>query len=431
MAPLSVNKSKALFEKAKGVIPGGVNSPVRAFKSVGGSPLFISHGKGAHLFDVDGNKFVDFVGSWGPLIFGHSADFVNNALSEALSKGSSFGAPTEREFILAELISKLIPEVELVRFVNSGTEATMSALRLARGATGRDYVIKFNGCYHGHADSFLVEAGSGVATLGISGSPGVPQDVARLTISVEFNDLDLLERVVEELGGDKLAAIIVEPLPANMGLIKPGVGYLQGIRELCDRVGAVLIFDEVLSGFRVGEGSASSKFSVSPDLFTFGKVIGGGLPVGAIGGRRELMELLAPVGAVYQAGTLSGNPLAMSAGIAVLERFLEQNPLPELSQLSKRFCEGLMEISRELGLSIQADSCGSLFGIFFSDKLPSNFAEVKQGNTKLYKTFFWGMLERGYYFAPSPYEVGFISTAHSKEMIDSALSAAKEVLLAP
>ena len=425
--PHNRQHSAKLFERAAHLIPGGVNSPVRAFKNVGGHPLFIERGDGAYIYDADGNKYLDFVGSWGPLILGHNSETVREAILSALERGTSFGAPTEIEIEFAETFMRLVPAVEMLRLVNSGTEATMSALRLARAYTGRDKILKFNGCYHGHSDSLLVKAGSGVATLGIAGSSGVPADVVRGTASIEFNDLDLFSRSVNELGPESIAAVIVEPVPGNMGLILPEPGFLAGLKKICAAHGILLIFDEVMSGFRVARGGAQQLYRVEPDLSTWGKVIGGGLPVGAFGGRRDIMEMLAPLGPVYQAGTLSGNPLAMSAGLAVL-RFLEKNdPFPALTALSARFADGIDRAGAETGIDVRASSCGSMIGLFFTDTVVKDYAAAAKSDVPRFRKFFWQMLDRGFYFAPSAFEAGFLSTAHTEGQIDETVSAARDV----
>jgi glutamate-1-semialdehyde 2,1-aminomutase len=421
-------RSQGLFARASAKIPGGVNSPVRAFGSVGGTPVFVERGEGAYFFDVDGNRYIDFVGSWGPLILGHNSKLIQDAAAEALGRGTSFGAPTEAETIFAELFSEILPSVEMLRVVNSGTEATMTAARLARGYTGRDYILKFDGCYHGHSDTFLVEAGSGVATCGIAGSPGIPKAVAETTLSIPFNDTELLRETIERLGADKLAAIIVEPVAGNMGLVLPNDGFLQSLRDICDKHGIVLIFDEVMCGFRIALGGAEERFGVSPDLSTFGKVIGGGFPVGALGGKREIMSCLAPSGPVYQAGTLSGNPLAMSVGVAVLSYLKDHNPLPELEERSSYWVKGMRDLGKTHSLPLQVNSCGSMIGMFFSEKPVTNFTEAKESNTERFKRFFHEMLNRGVYLAPSPFEAGFLSTCHTKDVIDKALEAADESL---
>ena len=397
-----------------------------AFSSVGGNPLFIERGEGAYIWDADGNRYIDYVSSWGPLILGHRSQHVSDAIVSASQFGTSFGAPTHREVEFAELVCQKIPSIDLIRYVSSGTEATMSALRLARAYTKRDCVIKFNGCYHGHADAFLVEAGSGVATCGIAGSPGVPQSVAELTLSIEYNSPEKLLKTIESVGENRIAAIIIEPVAANMGLILPEPGYLSYIRELADKIGALLIFDEVISGFRLSFGGAASLYNVCPDLVTYGKIIGGGLPVGAFGGREEIMRMLAPDGPVYQAGTLSGNPLAMAAGLATVKRLMEVSPYGEMERLTKKLVAGFSEVVDSQKVSFS--QCGSLFSMFFSKSSPKNYNEVCQCNTELYKKFFWGMIERGFYFAPSAFEVGFLSAAHSEEMIDRTIEAGQDCL---
>jgi glutamate-1-semialdehyde 2,1-aminomutase len=423
---LDNSQSRELMKRAEKVIPGGVNSPVRAFKGVGGNPLFIRSADGAFMHDADGNQLLDFVGSWGPMILGHGSEVISAAISEALSNGTSFGAPTEPEIELAELVCSVVPGLDMVRMVNSGTEATMSALRLARGFTGRDYILKCHGCYHGHADSLLVSAGSGIATFGIPGSPGVPEAVAELTLCAEFNDLQQINDAIGKVGADKVAAIIIEPVPGNMGMVLPEPGYLQGLRDICSEHGILLIFDEVMSGFRVALGGATERFGVQPDLITLGKVIGGGLPVGAFGGRREVMEHLAPNGPVYQAGTLSGNPLAMAAGMAAVKTLVETNPYPELEELSSRWSQGMSRVARENGIPLQVSSCGSMVGMFFSETAVRNFAEAKLCDIEMFTRFFQGMLSRGIYLAPSAFEAGFVSVMHTPELIDRTIAAAKD-----
>lgn len=417
-----------LFNRACRVIPGGVNSPVRAFGSVGGTPRFISRGEGAYLYDADGRSYVDYICSWGPLIHGHGNTAISDSILSALQAGTSFGAPTESEILFAELLCEIVPGLERVRMVNSGTEATMSAVRLARGYTGRDYVMKFNGCYHGHADLFLVQAGSGVATQGIAGSPGVPASTVQTTLSIPYNNIDALERSLDEIGPEKFAAIIVEPVAGNMGLVVPDLGYLQSLRAICDRHGIVLIFDEVMSGFRVALGGAAEKFSITPDLLTLGKVIGGGLPVGAFGGRKDIMNQLAPVGPVYQAGTLSGNPLAMAAGLASVRLLVSTNPYEQLEAKAKELTNGLALIAKKYSIPLQTAFCGSMFGFFFADNPVNNFEDSKASNQKIFASFFHGMLERGVYLAPSPFEAGFLSTAHGPLEIQKTLAAAEDVM---
>ena len=421
-------KSTELFERAKQVVPGGVNSPVRAFGHVGGSPIFFERGKGAYVQDADGRQYTDYVGSWGPLIFGHAPDFVSEIIATVAKNGTSFGAPTETEVIFAEKLTSLAPALEMVRCVSSGTEATMSAIRLARAFTGRKRLLKFNGCYHGHADSLLVKAGSGVATLGIPGSPGVPEELAQLTTSIEYNDLPLLEKTVSELGGDQIAAVIIEPVAGNMGLIIPSKEFLIGLRALCDKHGILLIIDEVMTGFRVSLKGAHDLLGVRPDLICYGKVIGGGLPVGAFGGRRDIMEKLAPLGPVYQAGTLSGNPLALSVGLEMLNRLERENPYTALTQRGEQLTRGIQDAGKEAGFEISATSCGSMFGFFFSGSLPKNYSEVSAGRIDLFKQFFHRMLGEGIYFAPSAYEAGFLSVCHTSDVIDDTLSRVRKVL---
>lgn len=420
-----MSSSHELFERAKQSIPGGVNSPVRAFSNVNAEPRFIKRGDGPFVTDVDGVRYVDYVGSWGALILGHNSNVVRTALTNALTGGTSFGAPTEREVEFAELICQSVPGIEMVRLVNSGTEATMTAIRLARGHTGRDVIIKCNGCYHGHSDSLLVKAGSGVATFGIAGSPGIPEAIARNTVSIEFNDLQLAEDTVKEIGADKVAAIIIEPIPGNMGMVQPEPNYLSGLCLLCDRHGIVFILDEVMSGFRVALGGASERYGVSGDLVTLGKVIGGGLPIGAVGGRREIMTKLAPSGSIYQAGTLSGNPLAVSAGLAVVKHLRETDAYVTLEQLSKRLVNGLQSAAKEKGIGLQVTSAGGMFGFFFSDTPVKDFSAALRSNRERFIAFFHEMLAQGIYLAPSAFEAGFVSTVHSDDLIDQTIAAAK------
>ncbi len=424
MAYRGNQRSSELLTRACKVTPGGVNSPVRAFKSVGGTPAFISRSEGPYLFDVDGNRMIDYVGSWGPMILGHNSPIVSDAIVQAIERGTSFGAPTELEVLFAEELCASLPGVEMIRFVSSGTEATMSAIRLARGYTGREYVVKFDGCYHGHGDSLLVAAGSGVATLGIAGSPGIPEATAKLTLSLEFNDCELLERTLNQLGAEKVAAIIVEPVPGNMGLIAPKPGFLQQLRTLCTQHGIVLIFDEVMSGFRVALGGAAELYGIVPDLSTYGKIIGGGLPVGAFGGRAEIMERLAPSGPVYQAGTLSGNPLAMSAGLAAFRYLRDHNPYPRLERLSSRFTSGMSRLADAHNVKFCANHIGSMLGIYFAEKLPQNYRQVKESAVASFNIFFHEMLRGGVYLAPSAFEAGFMSLAHSESIVDETLEIA-------
>ena len=401
---------------------------MRAFGSVGGKPFFAKSGEGPYVIDVDGNKYIDYICSWGPLIFGHRPKYLLDAINDAAALGTSFGIPTERELSFARLLVELVPSIEMLRLVNSGTEATMSAIRLARGFTGRDYIIKCNGCYHGHADSLLVAAGSGVATFGIAGSPGIPEDVAKFSLSVEFNDLEQMRKAVEGVGSSNVACIIIEPVPGNMGLVLPEPGYLAALRDLCDANGIVLIFDEVMSGFRVALGGAQERFGVTPDITTLGKVIGGGLPIGAFGGKKEIMEHLAPSGPVYQAGTLSGNPIAVAAGLATLEKLRDNNPYSQFEELGSQWTEGLSKISKELGIPLVASSCGAMLGLFFSEKPVRNYSDAKAADAELFKKFFSAMLDEGVYLAPSPFEASFISTEHSQEIIEQTLTSARKVL---
>lgn len=412
-------RSTEVMARARDLFPGGVNSPVRAFRGVGGEPVVAARGEGSRIWDVDGKEYIDFVLSWGPLVLGHAPPMVLDALDKAMRDGTSFGMPTQLEVQLGELIRQRMPHVEMMRFVSSGTEATMSAVRLARAFTQREVILKFEGCYHGHADSFLVHAGSGVATLGLPDSPGVPAELAALTLTSPFNDLDAAMGLVRS-SRHEIAAIIVEPIVGNSGFIAPEPAFLKGLRALADSVGSLLIFDEVMTGFRIAPGGARERFGVTADLTTLGKVIGGGLPVAAYGGRRDIMERVAPAGPVYQAGTLSGNPLAMAAGIATLTTLT-----PGLhSRIEKRtaaLVEGLQTIARELGIPFTADCAGSMWGFFFRSKPVRNFADAKESDVELFKRFFHAALERGVYLAPSPYEACFMSAAHSDEDVATAL----------
>ena len=422
-----MNNDDQLFESACAVIPGGVNSPVRAFKSVGGTPVFIDHAKGPFLFGANGQRYIDYVGSWGPMILGHADPDVVEAVQSAAAEGLSYGAPTELETQLAHLVCQAVPSMDQVRMVNSGTEATMSAIRLARGYTGRDTLIKFEGCYHGHADSLLVKAGSGALTLGIPTSPGVPKDAARHTLTLDFNNSEEVGRVFAE-SGDKIAAVIVEPVTGNMNCIAPAPGFLETLREVCDQSGAVLIFDEVMTGFRVGPGGAQELYGIRPDLTTLGKVLGGGLPVGAFGGRAEIMAHLAPLGPVYQAGTLSGNPLAMSAGIATLKKVGVPGFFDSLTETTRSLVTGLAEAAADVGVPLATESVGGMFGLFFTENdRVSSFAEVMACDSERFSTFFHGMLKRGIYLAPSAFEAGFVSVTHSEAEISETLTAAAEV----
>ena len=416
-----------LFESACAVIPGGVNSPVRAFKSVGGTPVFIDHAKGPFLFGANGQRYIDYVGSWGPMILGHADPDVVEAVQSAAAEGLSYGAPTELETELAHLVCQAVPSMDQVRMVNSGTEATMSAIRLARGYTGRDTLIKFEGCYHGHADSLLVKAGSGALTLGIPTSPGVPKDAARHTLTLEFNNSEEVRQVFAESGND-IAAVIVEPVTGNMNCIAPAPGFLETLREVCDQSGAVLIFDEVMTGFRVGPGGAQELYGIRPDLTTLGKVLGGGLPVGAFGGRAEIMAHLAPLGPVYQAGTLSGNPLAMSAGIATLKKVGAPGFFDALTETTRSLVTGMAQAAADAGVPLATESVGGMFGLFFTENdRVSSFAQVMACDSERFSTFFHGMLKRGIYLAPSAFEAGFVSVTHSPAEISETLTAAAEV----
>jgi glutamate-1-semialdehyde 2,1-aminomutase len=425
------DRSKKLYERAVQLIPGGVSSPVRAFKAVGGDPLFMARGDGPFIYDADGNRYIDYVCSWGPLILGHAPAVVLEAVARAAKDGTSFGWATAREVELAERVIKAVPSVEKVRFVNSGTEATMSALRLARGFTGRDRVIKLAGCYHGHADAFLSEsAGSGVATLGIPGSAGVPAGAAGDTLTLPYNDLDRIESALES-AGNTIAAIILEPMAANMGLVPAVPGFLAGLRQLCDQHGCLLIFDEVITGFRLGLSGAQGFFGVKPDLTTFGKIIGGGLPVGAYGGRRDIMDKVAPVGPVYQAGTLSGNPLAMAAGVAVLDAIARPDFYDQLEAQTAALVQGLNETFAASGKPALAYHLGSVFGVWFkagAKEPPRDYDEVKTADTARFAGFFRALLEEGVALAPSAFEVGFVSAAHQRQHIDATVTAVKRAL---
>lgn len=421
------SRSAALFERAKKVAPGGVHSPVRAFKSVGGDPLFIQRGEGAYLFDADGNRFIDYVMSWGPLILGHAFPEVIDALVAAVGDGTSYGAPTEREIELATLVCELVPSVEMLRFVNSGTEATMSAIRLARAATGRDKIIKFDGCYHGHPDALLVKAGSGVATLGLPDSPGVPEGATRDTLIATYNDLDSV-RAAFDANPDEIAGVIIEPVAGNMGVIPPQPGFLQGLRDLTTANSAVLIFDEVMTGFRVHRGGAQALYNVTPDLTTLGKVVGGGLPVGAYGGRADLMEQVAPSGSMYQAGTLSGNPLAMTAGLATLRILQRPGVLEEIIGAADRLCSGIGRAARDADCPVFQTRVGTMFCTYFTDVPVVDWDSATAADTDKFARFFRGMLERGVYLAPSQYEAGFTCLAHTGEIIDKTIAAAASVM---
>ena len=420
--------SSDLFHQAIEVIPGGVNSPVRAFKGVGGDPIFFKKGSGAYLTDVDDNEYIDYVGSWGPLILGHCYPSVIEAVEKVLHSGMSFGAPTELEVQLAKKIISLVPSIEKIRMVNSGTEATMTAIRLARGFTKRNKFIKFNGCYHGHSDSLLVKAGSGLLTLGIPSTPGIPNSITEHTLTADFNDLDQVAQLFEKYPED-IATIIVEPVAGNMGFILPKPGFLKGLRQLCDQYKALLIFDEVMTGFRVGLSGAQGIYGVRPDITTLGKVIGGGMPVGALGGKSEIMSFLAPEGPVYQAGTLSGNPLAMAAGLATLMEIEKTGFYTDLTSSTNSLIKALSEVAETLGIPFSTASLGGMFGFCFTNKKNVyNFADIAASDELLFKKFYHGMLEQGVYFAPSMYEAGFVSSAHSKTEIKKTQEAAEKVL---
>ncbi len=418
--------SNKLFSMAVNVIPGGVNSPVRACKSVEAEPVFIDHAEGCMIYDADGNGFIDYIGSWGPMILGHRHSSVIKAIAAVLNRGTSFGAPTDLEIRIAEIIIEAVPSIEMVRMVNSGTEAAMSAIRLARGVTGRDTIIKFDGCYHGHADTLLVAAGSGVATLGIPGSPGVPESFVAHTLSLPYNDIDSIKKVMNEQG-DKIACIIVEPVAGNMGLVRPVEGFLKTLREVTEKSGSLLIFDEVMTGFRVAYGGAQSLYGILPDITCLGKIIGGGLPVGAYGGKREIMEHIAPQGPVYQAGTLSGNPVAMAAGIATLMQLKKPGFYEALDQKADFLATGLKKVAEKAGVKVSIDRAGSMAGLFFTDRDVKNFEDAKTCNLDMFSAYYKGMLEKGIYLAPSQFEALFVSAAHEAEHIDKTIEAAKEV----
>ena len=421
-----MSRSHDLFVAAQQHIPGGVNSPVRAFRGVGGEPVFFDRADGAYLFDVDGRRYVDYVGSWGPMILGHAHPEVLAAVAQTAAKGLSFGAPTPLETRMAERVCELVPSMDMVRMVSSGTEATMSAIRLARGYTGRDKIVKFEGCYHGHADSLLVKAGSGALTLGQPSSPGVPASLAEHTITLDFNDSDQIHETFARIG-EQVACIIVEPVAGNMNCIPPLPDFLETLREACDEFGAVLVFDEVMTGFRVALGGAQERYGVTPDLTTLGKVIGGGMPVGAFGGRREIMEKIAPLGPVYQAGTLSGNPVAMSAGLRTLELLSVPGFFEELGAKTERLATGLVGVAKAAGVPLTANCVGGMFGIFFTDAPQvTNYAQATACNVDQFKRFYHAMLRRGVYLAPSAFEAGFVSAAHTDADLDATLAAAAE-----
>jgi glutamate-1-semialdehyde 2,1-aminomutase len=423
---MKFNESKRLYQEARNWIPGGVNSPVRAFKAVGGGPVFIARAQGAKLYDVDGNEYIDYLGSWGPMILGHCPPRVVKALQQAIERGISFGASTELEITLAKMMVGAIPSVERVRMVNSGTEATMSAIRLARGYRGRNKIIKFSGCYHGHADHLLVKAGSGATTLGIPDSAGVPEEIARNTLLAPYNDLKAVRDLVAK-EGENIACLILEPIAGNMGVVPPEEGFLAGLRELTNEYGILLIFDEVITGFRVAYGGAQQLYGVLPDLTCLGKIIGGGLPVGAYGGRAEIMERIAPEGPVYQAGTLSGNPLAMTAGIETLKALSEPGCYPRLEEAARQLCEGLERLAKKAGIPAQFTRVGSMFSCFFTAERVVDYSSVQSCDTGRFAKYFGGMLRRGIYLAPSQFEAGFVSLAHSAQDIEKTINAAEEV----
>ncbi|MCD9029650.1 glutamate-1-semialdehyde 2,1-aminomutase [Luteimonas sp. BDR2-5] len=422
---MDTSRSHALFQHATTLLPGGVNSPVRAFKSVGGEPFFVQRADGPYLFDVDGNRYIDYVGSWGPMIAGHNHPEVRQAVKRALGDGLSFGAPCAAEVAMAERITSLVPSCEMVRMVNSGTEATLSAIRLARGATGRGCIVKFEGCYHGHGDSFLVKAGSGALTFGVPTSPGVPKALADLTLTLPYNDFDAATALFDKAGAD-IAGLIIEPVVGNANCLPPRDGYLQHLRDLCTRHGALLIFDEVMTGFRVALGGAQARYGVTPDISTFGKVIGGGMPVGAYGGRRELMQQIAPAGPIYQAGTLSGNPIAMAAGLAMLDLVSEPGFHDRLEASTHALCDGLEVAARAAGVPFTTTRVGAMFGLFFTDApYVDTYAQAVACDTAAFNRFFHAMLERGVFLAPSAFEAGFMSSAHDAAVIEATIEAAR------
>lgn len=423
---MNISKSIEQFEQALAVLPGGVDSPVRAFRAVGGQPLFIDRGEGPYLYDVDGNRFIDYVLSWGPLILGHAHPTVVAAVKAASEKGTSYGAPSPLEAELARRVQAFMPNIEMIRFVNSGTEATMSALRLARAFTGRNKIIKFEGCYHGHADLLLVQAGSGVATLGLPDSPGVPATTVQDTLVARYNDLDAVAALFKQ-GPGEIAAVIVEPVAGNMGVVPPVPGFLQGLRDLTSLYGALLIFDEVMTGFRVHPGGAQTLYGIKPDLTTLGKVIGGGLPVGAYGGRRDIMQMIAPAGPVYQAGTLSGNPLAMSAGIATLEVLKNPSAWEKMETRAARLAEGVLEAARAAHVPLVGHRVGTMLSVFFTETMVRDWPTAKKSDTARFGKYFMGMLERGVYLAPSQFEAGFLSTTHDDAAIDATLAVVEAV----
>jgi len=424
----NISASEQLFQRAQQSIPGGVNSPVRAFKAVGGTPLFIKSASGPYVIDSDGKRYIDYVQSWGPMVLGHAHPAVIAAVQEKMADGLSFGAPTEIETELAEKIKSLLPSMDMLRMVSSGTEATMSAIRLARGFTGRDKIVKFEGCYHGHSDSLLVKAGSGALTFGVPSSPGVPASLVEHTLTLTYNDIDQVKAVFAEQG-ERIACIIVEPVAGNMNCVPPVAGFLEALREVCDQSGAVLIFDEVMTGFRVHEQGAQGHYGITPDLTTLGKVIGGGMPVGAFGGRSDIMEQLAPIGPVYQAGTLSGNPVAMAAGLTTLNLISEAGFYAPIFAATEQLTKGLQSIADSLGIGFSTNHVGSMFGVFFTEvDTVTRYEQVMSGDIERFNRFFHGMLEGGVYLAPASYEAGFVSAAHSKDVVGETLSVAEQVM---
>jgi len=424
----TMQKSEQLFSRAQKHIPGGVNSPVRAFKAVGGTPPFITKADGPYIYDADGKRYIDYVQSWGPMVLGHNHPKIRQAVIDAVQNGLSFGAPTEAEVLMAELVNSIVPSMEMLRMVNSGTEATMSAIRLARGFTNRDKILKFEGCYHGHADALLVKAGSGALTFGVPSSPGIPADFAKHTLTMEYNNLDSVAKAFAQHAND-IACIIVEPVAGNMNCIPPVDGFLQGLRDICDQYGALLIFDEVMTGFRVALGGAQEKYSITPDLTCLGKVIGGGMPVGAFGGRKDIMLHIAPTGPVYQAGTLSGNPVAMAAGLASLQEVQRPGLYEGLSDATQTLAEGMKKLAQSHGIPMSINYAGSMFGLFFTDvDRVTNYQQAISCNTQQFNLFYHGMLDRGVYLAPASYEAGFVSAAHSPDIIQQTLDIADQVL---
>jgi len=422
-------KSRALFERAQSLMPGGVNSPVRAFKAVGGTPFFVARGEGCYLWDVDGNRFVDFVCSWGPLILGHAHPEVVAAVKEAVERGTTYGAPTELEVALAEKIQQAFPSMEMLRLVNSGTEATMSAIRSARGYTGRKKIVKFEGCYHGHADYLLVKAGSGAATFGIPDSAGVPEGTAQDTIVLPYNDIEAFNKTMDAMG-EEIAAVIVEPIAGNMGVVLPKPEFLAALRQQTEKHGIVLIFDEVITGFRVAYGGAQSLYGIKPDMTCLGKIVGGGFPLAAYGGRKEIMQTVAPLGPVYQAGTLSGNPVAVTAGLKTLEILERDNPYPELERRTKQLTQVISEAAKEAGVPVQINQIASMFTVFFTDQPVVDYASARRSDTQRYARFFHALLERGVYFPPSQFEAAFLSTAHDDEALSFAQEAVRSAMKA-